>query len=73
MSSTELKVRTIGNERAGTYGSGDLRSILNNDDENWRAAVDIDIEAEDKDEVRRVADAIVERLSELGEIDEMDE
>lgn len=68
MSKTELSTYVLG---GGEYGAGSLRSILEGED--WRAALDIDIEAKSEQEVRDIAEEIVDNLSEMGEIDEVEE
>lgn len=69
MSQTDFKTFTVGeDDPAGrSFGVGDLRSILQGDD--WRAAIDIDVEAPNESDAREIAQDIVEALSDVGDID----
>lgn len=76
MSKTDLSTYTKSsytNERQSSpttsHGVGNLRSVLEGD--GWRAAIDIDIEADNEKEVEEKAKEIIDSLSELGEIDEL--
>lgn len=70
---TELETSTVSRKSANkqTHGAGELRSVITNNDENWRAALAIDIEASDQESVEETAEKIVKALSEIGEIEKL--
>lgn len=70
MSKTELTTYTMGT-RSVHHGAGELSSVLENNEDSWRAAIDINIEAPDERKVEEIAEDIVEQLSELGYIDKI--
>lgn len=70
MGTTELRSYKVGDEQIGKHGGGELRVAFEGDD--WRVAGGFSVEASSEEEVEEKAEEIIEALSEVGDVDDLE-